>query len=40
MAGWREVGKFASGSQRDRDRFIKEAEKAFQGDGAHERDCF
>jgi hypothetical protein len=40
MASWREVGKFTSGPQRDQARVIKEAEITFQGDGAHERDCF
>ena len=38
MASWREVDKFTSGPQRDQARFIKEAEKTFKGDGAHERD--
>ena len=37
MASWREVGKLTWGPQRNKARFIKEAEKAFQGDGAHEQ---
>jgi hypothetical protein len=40
MANWREVGKFISNPQRNQARVIKEAERTFQGDGAHERDCF
>ena len=40
MAGLRKDGKFNSGPQRNQARFVKEAEKAFQGEGAHERDCF
>jgi hypothetical protein len=37
MASWREVGKFTSGPQRNHARFIEEAEKTSQGDGAHEK---
>ena len=40
MAGWRKDGRFNSGPQRNQARFVKEAEKAFEGDNAHERDCF
>ena len=40
MAGWRKDGKFNSGPQRNQARFVKDAEEAFDGDNAHERDCF
>ena len=40
MANWREVGKFTSGPQRNQARFVKNAAEAFEGDNAHERDCF
>jgi predicted P-loop ATPase len=40
MAGWRKDGRFNSGPQRNQARFVKEAEEAFEGDNAHERDCF
>ena len=32
MAGWRKDGRFNSGPQRNQARFVKEAEKAFEGD--------
>ena len=40
MAGWRKDGRFNSGPKRNQARFIKVAEKAFEGDDTHERDCF
>ena len=40
MAGWRKDGRFNSGPQRNQARFVKDAEEAFEGDNAHERDCF
>ena len=40
MAGWRKDGRFNSGPQRNQARFVKGAEKAFEGGNAHERDCF
>ena len=32
MAGWRKVGKFNSGTQRNQARFVKDAEDAFEED--------
>ena len=40
MAGGRKDGRLNSGPQRNQARFVKVAEKAFEGDDAHERDCF
>ena len=40
MAGWRKDGRFNSGPQRNQARFVKDAAEAFEGDNAHERDCF
>ena len=40
IAGWRKDGRFNSGPKRNQARFIKVAEKAFEGDDTHERDCF
>jgi|TARA_B110000908_G_C9938716_1_gene307253 hypothetical protein len=40
MAGWSKDGKINPGPQRNQVRFVKEAEQAFEGDNAHERDRF
>ena len=40
MASWGKDGRFNSGPQRNQARFVKDAAEAFEGDNAHERDCF